>query len=184
MSGSGSRDVSATKSQAQTGSTPVTILTACVFDSAGGADDAVQRILTTSALSSSLVDDAATLRWDDGDARPRIERRIELGSGNALGDDFWALVIGLTLRVPLLGAAVGGAAGAHCGSLAAAGIDETFMNRLRDLITPRRSALLAIGRRSAAELVAADPAGQQRPVTVSTQITARQLAALREAFAA
>jgi uncharacterized membrane protein len=161
----------------------VTLLTACIFDTADGADDAVRRLMSSARLAQGLVDDAATLRWDDGTARPRIERRVELASMNALGDGFWALVLGLTLRVPLLGAAVGGAAGARSGSLAAAGIDETFMNRLRDLVTPCRSALLAIGPRSASELVGVDLAAPQRPDTVSTEISDRQLAALREAFA-
>jgi uncharacterized membrane protein len=160
----------------------MTVLTACVFDTAEGADEAMERVLATSGIAQALVDDAATLRWDGGAARPRIERRADLASEHALGEGFWALVIGLTLRVPLLGAAVGGAAGASSGSLAVAGIDETFMNRLRDAFTPRRSAILAIGERPASDLMVADTSGQQCPCTVSTQISDRQLAALRLAF--
>jgi uncharacterized membrane protein len=160
----------------------MTALTACVFGTADGADDAVQRIMSDPDRTHGLIDDAATLRWDDGAARPRSMRRAELASGNALGDGFWALVIGLTLRVPLLGAAVGGVAGAGSGALPGAGIDELFMNRLRDAVTPGRSALLAIGSRSAWDLVAADMPGREGPDTVLAEISDRQLAALREVF--
>ena len=160
----------------------MTALTACVFDTADGADDAVRRILADPDRTHDLVDDAATLRWDAGAARPTSERRPELASENALGDGFWALVIGLTLGVPLLGAAVGGVAGARSGSLTEPGIDEMFMNRLRDAITPGRSALLAIGSRSAWDLVTADMTGPERPDPVATEISDRQLARLREVF--
>jgi uncharacterized membrane protein len=180
---SGGSDVSASNVQPDLGTAPTTLLTACVFDTADGADEAVRRMVSASDPLCDLVDDAVTLRWDESATRPRLERRVEMASRNVLGDDFWALVIGLTFRVPLLGAAVGGAAGARSGSLAVAGIDEIFMNRLRDLITPRRSALLAIGPRSASDLVADHLAGPQRPDSVVTRISDRQTAALREVFA-
>ncbi len=161
----------------------MSVLSACVFDTADGADDAVRRITADPDRAHDLVDDAATLRWETGAARPTGERRPELASeSNALGDGFWALVIGLTLRVPLLGAAVGGVAGARSGSLTEPGIDELFMNRLRDAVTPGRSALLAIGARSVWDLVTADLTGPERPDSFVTEISDRQLARLREVF--
>lgn len=161
----------------------MTALTACVFDTADGADGAVQRIMRDPALSHDLVDDAATLRWDEDATRPRSERRAELASRHALGDGFWALVIGLTMHVPLLGAAVGGVAGARSGALTEVGIDEMFMNRLRDALTPGRSALVTIGPSSASDLVASDMTGPDRPDAVACEISDRQLAVLREVFA-
>jgi uncharacterized membrane protein len=95
-------------------------------------------------------------------------------------------LIGLTLHVPLLGAAVGGVAGAAGGALTNPGIDETFMNRLRDAITPGRSSLLTIGPGTAWDLVAAVAGGPERAEVVTTEmteITERQLSALREIFA-
>jgi uncharacterized membrane protein len=161
----------------------MTALTAYVFDTTDGADDAVRRIVARPDLVKRFADDAATLRWEDEAAQPRSRRRPELASENALGDGFWELVIGLTLRVPLLGAAVASVAGAGAGSLTDAGIDETFMNRLRDAFTPGRSALLAIGPKSAWDLVTTDVTGPERPDLVATAISARQLAGLREVFA-
>jgi uncharacterized membrane protein len=159
-------------------------LSACVFDTADGADDAVERLTADPHRVRDLVDDVATLRWDEGAARPVSERRPELASQDALGDGFWELVIGLTLSVPLLGAAVGGVAGAGSGSLTEPGIDETFMNRLRDAVTPGRSALLAIGPQSAWELVTAGMTGPERPDPVLTEISDRQFAGLRAVFGA
>ena len=56
------------------------------------------------------------------------------------------------------------------------------MNRLRDAVTPGRSALLAIGARSAWDLVTADLTGPERPDSFVTEISDRQLARLREVF--
>jgi uncharacterized membrane protein len=167
---------------AQAESPVTTALTACLFDTADGADNAVQRLMSEGELAPGVVDDAVTLRWDEGAARPCSWRRAELSSGNALGDGFWALVIGLTLRVPLLGAAVGGVAGARSGSLAEAGIDETFMNRLRDAVTPGRSAFLVLGARSAWGVLVGEILRPERPDSVATDISARQLAALHQVF--
>jgi uncharacterized membrane protein len=161
----------------------MTALTACFFDTADGADDAVRRMISDAERYRGVVDNAATLRWDEGEARPRSLRRPELASSNALGDGFWSLVVGLTLLIPLLGAAVGGVAGATGASLGDAGIGETFMNQLRDALTPGRSALLTIGPQSPSELVFARTAGLDRSDYVVAEISDRQLAALREVFA-
>jgi uncharacterized membrane protein len=128
------------------------------------------------------VDDAAVVSWQTAEPRPRIRRFPALASKDALGDDFWALVLGLTFRVPLLGAAVSGVAGAAAGSLAAAGINERFMNRLRDELTPGRSALLVVGPRSAATTVLGLAGGTERPQTVVAGLSVLQMAALREVF--
>jgi len=161
-----------------------TALTARLFDRADAADDAVRRVLADPDLAEVLPDDAATIRWDDGAPLPSCERCADLSSpDDPLGDGFWELVLGLTLRVPLLGAAVGGVAGARGGSLADVGIDETFMNRLRDALVPGRSALLVVGPRSFWDLVDSGPTGPEWPGLMVTELSDRQLGALREVFA-
>ena len=57
---------------------------------------------------------------------------------------FWGLLFGLIFFVPLLGAAIGAATGALAGSLTDVGIDDTFINKVRDQITPGTSALFVM----------------------------------------
>jgi uncharacterized membrane protein len=155
-------------------------LTAWIFDEASEAE-AVAQGLAAGPTTSAGVDDAAVVRWDPDEPRPRLRRFAALASDDALGEDFWALVLGITFQVPLLGAAVAGVAGAAAGSLSAAGIDERFMNRLRDELTPGRSALLVLGPRAGSG--AHDPGpGLARPEVVVAALSALQVAALREVF--
>ena len=57
---------------------------------------------------------------------------------------FWGLLFGLIFFVPLLGAAIGAATGALAGSLTDVGIDDEFINKVRDQITPGTSALFVM----------------------------------------
>ena len=62
----------------------------------------------------------------------------------ALGGGFWGLLFGLIFFVPLLGAAIGAATGALAGSLTDVGIDDEFINKVRDQVTPGTSALFVM----------------------------------------
>src|SRR3954447_1359142 len=134
---------SAARVQAEVKDSGACALTAWIFDSPTEAEATAERLVAGPEVARLSVDDAAVVSWDPEAPRPPIRSFPALASAAALGDDFWALVLGVTFRVPLLGAAVAGVAGAG-GSLAAAGINERFMNRLRDELTPGRSALLIL----------------------------------------
>ena len=69
---------------------------------------------------------------------PSTVRPSELGAG------FWGLLFGLVFFVPLLGAAIGATTGALAGALADVGIDDHFINRVRDQVTPGTSALFLL----------------------------------------
>jgi uncharacterized membrane protein len=158
-------------------------LTAWIFDSPTEAEATAAQLVAGPEVARLGVDDAAVVSWEPAAPRPRIRRFPALASTAALGDDFWALVLGVTFRVPLLGAAVAGAAGAAGGSLTAAGITERFMNRLRDELTPGRSALLVLGQRATTPAAVEAFPVAERPQTVVATITPTQVAALREVFA-
>ena len=61
-----------------------------------------------------------------------------------MGGSFWGLLFGLIFFVPLLGAAIGAATGALAGSLTDVGIDDAFINKVRDQVTPGTSALFVL----------------------------------------
>ena len=125
--------------------------------------------------------DAATVTWETGAGRPATHQ-VTTGAGS-LGNGFWGLLFGLVFFVPLLGAALGTAPGAEAGSLAEAGIDDTFVNRIRDQLTPGTSALFVVTSEPPPDALHDALTGGGRAEVVSTDLSAEQAAALREVFA-
>jgi uncharacterized membrane protein len=121
-----------------------------------------------------VIHDAAVVEWEADDRRPR-----RLAGG--LGDGFWGLLFGLVFFVPLLGAAIGATTGALAGALADVGIDDHFINRVRDQVTPGTAALFLLASDSVVGRVHEALAGQ-RPTMITTHLDDDQEAALRAVF--
>lgn len=161
------------------------------FDSPDGAARAAEVL---DGLADRLADglagglapglhDAAIVEWDARERKPRTRQLSNPALTGALDGGFWALFFGLVFFVPLLGAAVGSVAGAVAGSLADVGIDDHFINRVRDRVTPGTSALVVLSSRAAVDVVHAALAGGPRVDLVLTSLDDAQEAALREVFA-
>jgi len=103
------------------------------------------------------------------------------GAG-ALGGAFWGLLFGLLFFVPLLGMAIGAAAGALSGSLTDVGINDDFIKKTRDQITPGTSALFVMSRDAVLDKVKAAFPGERLEL-LFTNLSDEQEKALREAFA-
>ena len=124
---------------------PVATLMVWRFDTADGADRASQMLQELAREEIVVIHDAATVAWESGKKKPKTRRALQyLAGAGALGGAWWGLLFGLIFFVPLLGAAIGAATGALSGSLADVGIDDTFINRTRDQITPGTSALFVM----------------------------------------
>ncbi len=95
---------------------------------------------------------------------------------------FWGILFGLIFFVPLLGAAVGAATGALAGSLTDVGIDDGFINKVRDKVTPGTSALFLLTSDVVLDKVRDALAGHGPHELIFTNLTAEQEAALREVF--
>lgn len=149
-------------------------LTVWQFDTVGGAEQAAQ------ALERLAIEDAALVEWDSGSRKPRV-RSLDADPG-ALGAGFWGLLFGLVFFVPLLGAAMGAATGALAGALADVGIDDHFINRVRDEVTPGTSALFLLTAGSVVGQVHDAIVSGPRPEPISTDLDAAQEAALRAVF--
>ena len=85
--------------------------------------------------------------------------------------------------MPLLGAAVGAATGALAGSLTDVGIDDTFINQVRDQVTPGTSALFVLSSDAVVDKVRDAFAGDEKAELIFTNLDNDQEAALREVFA-
>ena len=156
-------------------------LTVWKFDSANGADDATGVLKDLASRQLITIQDAATVRWDEGKKKPKTQQLHNLAGAGALGGAFWGMLFGLIFFVPLLGAAIGAAAGALGGALTDVGIDDKFIERVRSQVTPGTSALFVMSTNAVVDKVKEAFAGTS-PELIFTNLSDEQEAAIREAF--
>jgi uncharacterized membrane protein len=155
-------------------------LTVWKFDSSEGAESAALTLRNPPSNERESVHDAARVSWALGASKPMTRPMDELASDEALGEHLFGLLFALIFYSPLLGAAVGSARGPCLGSLADVGIDDTFVNRVRDTVTSGTSAIFVLGSDAAVdqvrEALRVDP-----PVHVLvTRLSRRQAGALHQ----
>jgi len=156
-------------------------LTVWRFDTADGAKNALTTLERLQKEELIDVVDAAVVSWPEGRKKPKTEQLHSLVGAGALGGSFWGLLFGLIFFVPLLGMAVGAAMGALTGSMADVGIDDSFIKRVREQVTPGTSALFALTTNAVTDRVLDNFKGT-RAELISTNLSAEQEAKLREAF--
>jgi uncharacterized membrane protein len=157
-------------------------LTVWKFDSAGGAESALDLLKRLQKQELIQINDAAYVYWPEGKKKPKTEQLHRLTSAGALGGSFWGLLFGLIFFVPLLGMAVGAAMGALSGSMADVGIDDDFIRAVRQNVTPGTSALFVMSSGAVADKVI-DEFRETGATLLSTNLSNEQEAKLREAFA-
>jgi uncharacterized membrane protein len=159
----------------------VATLTIWKFDTAGGAQQAVQTLERLAKQELITVQDAATVSWPEGARKPKTRQLHSLTGAGALGGMFWGMLFGLIFFVPFFGAAVGAATGALAGSMSDFGIDDDLIKEARDRITPGTSALFALTSDAVMDKVQdAFASTGQKPELLHSNLSAEQEAALRE----
>ena len=152
------------------------------FESAGGAENALDLLERMQKEELIQINDAAYVYWVEGKKKPKTQQLRNMTGTGALGGSFWGLLFGLIFFVPLLGLAVGAAMGALAGSMSDVGIDDDFIRKVRDNVTPGTSALFVMTSNEVADKVL-----EQFRTTgaslISTNLSNEQEARLREAFA-
>src|SRR5690349_3518569 len=156
-------------------------LTVWKFDSPGGADSAERTLLGFAQEGLISVHDAATVSWEVGRKKPKTRQLNPTTAAGALGGSFWGLLFGLIFFVPLLGAAIGAASGALAGSLSDVGIDDRFINRLREEVTPGTSALFIMTSDVVVDRVH-EAFADSSPELIFTNLSDDQERAIREVF--
>jgi uncharacterized membrane protein len=152
------------------------------FDSPAGAARAAELLDGLAGDAAVVLHDAAVVAWETKQRKPRTEQVSSPALTGALDPGFWGLFFGLVFYLPLLDAAVGAAGGSGACSLPDVGIDDHFVNRVRDQVTPGSSALVVLGARAAVDRVHAAVTDGARTELIVTDLDGAQLAALRDVF--
>lgn len=135
------------------------------------------------------IEDAATVSWPEGKRKPRTRHLNNLAGIGTLDGAFWGMLIGMIFFVPLLGMAVGAAAGALGGSrlnmdtLLGVGIEEDFINQIRDKVTEGTSALFLLESGTMVDRIHDEVKGMDFEI-ITTDLSHDQEQKLRETFAA
>lgn len=157
-------------------------LTVWKFPTAAGAEDASEKLVSLSKQNLITIHDAAVVSWEEGAKKPKTRQARNLTGEGALGGSFWGLLLGIIFFVPLLGMAVGAAMGALSGSMRDVGIDDSFIENVREKVTPGTSALFVLTSDAVQDRVREAFEGEDMEL-VSTNLSRDQEDALREAFA-
>jgi uncharacterized membrane protein len=157
-------------------------LTVWKFDSPDAADRASETLQQLATQNLITVHDAATVAWPPDRKKPKTRQLSNTTAAGALGGSFWGLLFGLIFFVPLLGAAIGAATGALAGSLADVGIDDSFINKVRDQVTPGTSALFVMTSDAVMDKVQDAFQDNQPSELLFTNLSDEQEQALRQVF--
>lgn len=157
-------------------------LTVWKFRTPHGAAEAEKTLESLARENVITLHDAATVSWEEGKKKPKTRQLNSTAAAGALGGSFWGLLFGLIFFVPLLGAAIGAATGALAGSMADVGIDDAFINRIRDEVTPGTSALFVLSSDAVVDKVKDAFAGHEPEALIFTNLSSEQEGAVREVF--
>lgn len=151
------------------------------FQTAVGADQALDTLTDLQRQELIKVHDAAVVSWPEDQKKPKTRQAENMTGAGALGGAFWGFLFGLIFFIPLLGMAIGAAAGALAGSLRDVGIDDAFIEDVRDKVTPGTSALFVLTSEAVQDRVRDAFAGTDVEL-LATNLSSDQEKALREAF--
>jgi uncharacterized membrane protein len=122
----------------------MTTFTAWKFDTADGAQRAVDALKTAQTEGLVKIVDHAVISWPQGQSKPAMHHSHEDQWRGTGWGAFWGLLFGGLFFVPLLGVAVGAAAGALTKAVEAVGINEDQLESIRSQITEGTSMLCAV----------------------------------------
>jgi uncharacterized membrane protein len=165
------------------GETRLATLSVLKFEDPYGADRVLIALQGLQERQMITLQDAAVVRWPEGNKKPKTRQLHSTAGAGALGGAFWGFLFGLIFFMPFLGAAMGASTGALSGSLADVGIDDDFINQVRDRVTPGTSALFALTSDATAPDKVIDELKQYDFELISTNLPEEQEKKLRDAFA-
>ena len=152
------------------------------FDTPGGADESAKNLQALDLQDLVVLRGAATVSWERPSKKPQTRQLRGTTLEGNLGSSFWGLLFGMIFFVPLLGAATGAAGGALAGSLTDVGIDDGFINKVRDQVIPGTSALFVLGPDAVLDIIEAAIAPHEPTGLILIALSTEQEEALRSVF--
>jgi uncharacterized membrane protein len=128
------------------------------------------------------LQDAAIVTWPVGKKKPQTKQLTSMAGIGALDGAFWGFLFGLIFFVPFFGLAVGAAFGALAGKMSDYGISDDFIKKVRSQVTEGTSALFLLTSGAVQDKLQERLKGQQHFEIISSNLSAEQEQALREAF--
>jgi len=156
-------------------------LTAWAFPTVDGAEQAAEKLRALQAQQLINVQDAAVVSWEPDKKKPKTRQLSNMTGAGALGGAFWGMLFGLIFFIPLLGAAIGAGIGALTGSLTDVGIDDSFINSVKQRVTPGTSALFLLTSEAVIDRIK-DEVPVQDAELIASNLSSEQEDKLREAF--
>jgi uncharacterized membrane protein len=160
----------------------VATLTVLKFPTADGAEQMIGTLEGLQKQQLITVHDAAIVSWETGKKKPKTRQLNNLAGFGALNGAFWGMLFGLLFFIPVLGLAIGAGIGALMGSMADVGIDDKFINEVRDKVTEGTSALFLMTSGAVMDRVVEAVKGQPFEI-IATNLSAEQEEKLKTAFA-
>jgi uncharacterized membrane protein len=161
----------------------MTTLTVLKFQTADGAENALDLIKNLSKQNLINLHDAAIVTWPEGKKKPKTKQLTNMAGVGALDGAFWGMLFGLIFFVPFFGMAIGAAMGALAGKFADYGIDDDFIKSVRDQVTEGTSALFLMTSDAVTDKVVDAMKGLDFEL-IASNLSHDEEAQLREAFGA
>jgi uncharacterized membrane protein len=158
-------------------------LTVFKFSSIDGAQEMLNRVYALQLQELIVVDDAAIVTWPKGRKSPKTKQAVSMTGASALDGAFWGLLFGFLFFVPFLGVAVGAVMGGLAGRFTDYGIDDNFIKKVRDQVTPGTSALFLMTEKEVVDRVINEFKGGDFEM-VTSNLSKEQEDELRAAFSA
>ena len=166
----------------QNGEVRVATLSVLKFNDPYGADRVLVALQGMQEREMITLEDAAVVSWPQGNKKPKTHQLHSTAGAGATWGAFWGFLFGLIFFVPFLGAAIGASMGGMTGALADVGIDDNFIQEVRDKVTEGTSALFALTSGATAVDKVVDELKQYDFEIISTNLPEEQEQKLREAF--
>jgi uncharacterized membrane protein/acetyl esterase/lipase len=158
-------------------------LTVWKFDDPTGAGEALAKLESLQKQQLLEIEDAAVVEWQPGQKKPKTRQAVSLTGAGALGGAFWGMLFGLLFFIPFVGLAVGAVLGGLAGRFSDYGIDDDFIESVRDQVTEGTSALflLTVTGSAAVDKLQDELKGEMGSL-IKSNLTNVQEAQLRQAF--
>jgi uncharacterized membrane protein len=160
----------------------MTALTVWKFHTADGANNALNKLEGLQKQQLIQVLDAAIVSWPQGRKRPKTYQAMNTAGTGVLGGAFWGMLFGLIFFMPFLGMAMGAAMGAISGHFADYGINDSFINDVKNKVTEGTSALFLLTGQVTVDKVEAAFAPEERGELIQSNLSNEQEAKLRADF--